>query len=337
MLSKSEFQAILAAEVTLIIDGALATELEQRGHDLNHPLWSAKVLQDDPASIQDVHHDYYVAGATIAITASYQASVPGLIKHFDLSVTEAKKLIERSVDVARAARDAYTTSGDAHPAKRTSGPLLVAGSVGPYGAFLADGSEYRGDYTRNIDEFKNFHRARIAALVESGVDLLALETMPNLTEIRALLGLLQAEFPQAIAWIGCTMKDAAHLSDGSPWSDVLGIVNQHEDRIVSFGVNCVAMSSTADALQQIRSHTKLPLLCYPNSGEVWEAATHTWVSSKGARLDQFIHACQTIADLVSFAFVAWQTSRRTAFQPYSERRRRSESRVRVCKLACKWS
>ncbi|KAF7187306.1 Homocysteine S-methyltransferase [Pseudocercospora fuligena] len=280
MLSRSDFQALLDSEGLLIVDGALATELETRGHDLNHPLWSAKLLKESPASIEDVHFDYFKAGANIAITASYQAGIEGLTTHFGVEESEARLLIKRSVGVAQAARDALAKPSNATSPHGSPKTRLIAGSVGPYGAFLADGSEYRGDYQRTLDEFKDFHRSRIETLIEAGVDLLALETMPNMAEIQALLELLQTEFPHAIAWLSCSMKGAAHLSDGTPWQNVLDLVNEHQARIVSFGINCVPLHETTDALEQIKRFTDLPLICYPNSGEVWESATHTWHGSQ---------------------------------------------------------
>ncbi|KXT06445.1 hypothetical protein AC578_6086 [Pseudocercospora eumusae] len=305
MLSRSDFQALLDSEGLLIVDGALATELETRGHDLNHPLWSAKLLKENPASIQDVHFDYFKAGANIAITASYQAGIEGLTTHFGVEEPDARLLVKRSVEVAKAARDAFAETKDAKASDGSVKTLLIAGSVGPYGAFLADGSEYRGDYQRTVDEFKDFHRSRIAVLIEAGVDLLALETMPNLSETKALLELLQTEFPQAIAWLACSMKGAAHLSDGTPWQDVLALVNEHQARIVSFGINCVPLHETKDALEHIKRFTDLPLICYPNSGEVWEPATHTWHGSQpDALLAEHSGKCEAASQLAA-EFDSW--------------------------------
>lgn len=301
MLSGDQFRTLLDAEGTLVIDGALATELEERGHDLKHDLWSAKVLRDSPESIEEVHYDYYRAGANVAITASYQAATSGLTKHFGLSEDAGQDLIKRSVQVAIDARAAAYKNG-----VDQTRALLVAGSVGPYGAFLADGSEYRGDYVRTLDELKDFHRPRIQALVDAGVDLLALETIPNRTEIEALLDLLKTEFPRAIAWLSCTMKDTDHLSDGTAWDDVLTLVDSRFEQIVAFGVNCVPMDSTAEALKKIHSLTGLLLICYPNSGEVWEATTNTW---HGQRPDAIITApsdCENHAQAkLSAEFDSW--------------------------------
>ena len=183
MINANEFNELLQNRGTLIIDGALATELETRGYDLNHPLWSAKILRGEPGAIEKVHLDYYLAGADIAITASYQASVQGLHDHFGLSSEDAGRLIGKSVQLAQQAREKASKHVD--PGHK----LLVAGSVGPYGAYLADGSEYRGDYQRTASEFQEFHRPRIRALIDAGVDILAIETMPHLAEIEAVLRL----------------------------------------------------------------------------------------------------------------------------------------------------
>lgn len=303
MLTKGKFVELLQNEGTLVLDGALATELEERGHDLKHDLWSAKVLMEDTEAIEKVHYDYYIAGANVAITASYQAATDGLTKHFGMSEADGKALLVRSVEAAQTARQKAYDQGV--PASRR---LLVAGSVGPYGAYLADGSEYRGDYIRTSKGFKDFHRPRIEAMIDAGVDVLALETIPSQLEIVALLDLLSDEFPNAVAWLGCTMKDTEHLSDGTSWSEVLAVVNAHTAQVVAFGINCIPMASTAEALRNIRPLTQLPMVCYPNSGEIWEATTNTW---KGERPDELLanNANQEVAmQKLSAEFKCWQAA-----------------------------
>lgn len=281
MLTKADFNGLLKTQGTLIIDGALATELETRGQDLNHALWSAKVIRDDPESITAVHLDYFLAGANIAITASYQASTWGLANHFGLSEDSALSLIKASAHLAQKARDQAYAGGV--PRRR---PLLVAGSVGPFGAFLADGSEYRGDYLRTVGEYQAFHRPRIQALVDAGVDLLALETMPSLKEIEALLLLLSTEFPKVIFWLGCTLKDADHLSDGTPLHEMLSLACQNQS-LIAVGVNCVPMVSVTGALKVMAAYAHasnrmaIPLLAYPNSGEQWDGVAKVWRGEAG--------------------------------------------------------
>ncbi|KAI7356908.1 homocysteine S-methyltransferase [Hortaea werneckii] len=290
MLPKTDFRALLQQNQSLIIDGALATELEARGHDLNNALWSARLLQRDPGSIQQVHLDYYLAGADIAITASYQASTIGLSEHLGLDGREAAELVKRSVKIAQDARsDAFNqlSSAATSTPTDTERKLLVAGSVGPYGAYLSDGSEYRGDYQRTMDEFKDFHRPRIGALVDANVDFLAIETIPSMPEIEALCSLLQSEFPDAVAWISCTLRDAEHLSDGTSMSDVFGLVSKYE-QVLGFGVNCVPVQLVAPWLLHMQriageciTKYKMPvLLCYPNSGEVYDAESKAWSGPK---------------------------------------------------------
>jgi homocysteine S-methyltransferase len=278
MLSTKDLSSLLANGKSLIIDGALATELETRGHDLSHALWSGKTLLEDPDCIRQVHLDYFLAGADIAITASYQASIIGLQQHLSLSETEAKDLVKLSATLAQEARQQAYDSGV--PSTRK---LLVAGSVGPYGAYLADGSEYRGDYTCSPEEFNDFHRPRIAALLDAGVDLLGIETIPSFNEVRALLDLLRSEFPSATAWLGCTLKDASHLSDGTPLSEVLSLVSQYSEQVLSFGINCVPPQTALESLQHMRSLTDLPLLCYPNSGETYVPKEHVWTGDKSGQ------------------------------------------------------
>lgn len=280
MFTQEQFKSLLDSRGTLIIDGGLATELENRGHDLNHPLWSAKILEEDPMGIKQTHLDYYIAGADIAITASYQASTQGLADHIHMDDQKATALIKRSVTLARLAlEESYGQGG------RRDSHLLVAGSVGPYGAYLADGSEYRGDYQLTKSEFKDFHRPRISALVEADVDVLAIETMPNFQEIEAVLELLHEEFHGAIAWISCTLKDSSRISDGTSIEEVLRVVHEHRDFVVAFGINCVPTEIVKESLQNMRYRTDLPLLCYPNTGETWDAQEHNWSGSKPEESD----------------------------------------------------
>ncbi|KAK6443440.1 AdoMet-homocysteine methyltransferase [Oleoguttula sp. CCFEE 5521] len=276
-LTVAKFTSLIETDGVLVIDGALATELETRGHDLSHPLWSGKVLKENPEVIQDVHREYFLAGANIAITASYQASALGLREHLGLNDHEAGKLIARGVELAHNARTEPYAQGV--PAGR---PLLVAGSVGPYGAYLADGSEYRGDYKVSAQALADFHRPRIQALLDAGADLLAIETIPSVSEVEVLLELLRDEFPSCIAWLSCTLRDAEHLSDGTPIHHVLEAVhssNAMQPQIVAFGINCVPPDRVTPCLKLSHAATELPLLCYPNSGEVYVAKDHAWTGS----------------------------------------------------------
>ena len=259
MSQTNPFTALLAAQPFVLLDGAMATELEARGCDLADSLWSAKVLLENPQLIRDVHLDYFRAGAQVAITASYQATPAGFAAR-GLDEAQSRALIGKSVELARKAREAYLAENP------QAGTLLVAGSVGPYGAFLADGSEYRGDYQRSAAEFQAFHRPRVEALLDAGADLLACETLPSFAEIQALAALLQ-EYPRARAWYSFTLRDAEHLSDGTPLREVMAALADNP-QVVAVGINCIALENTPAALAHLHSLTALPLVVYPNSGDV---------------------------------------------------------------------
>ncbi|WP_058910677.1 homocysteine S-methyltransferase [Entomohabitans teleogrylli] len=258
---------LLARQPFVLLDGAMATELEARGCNLADSLWSARVLLEDPQLVYQVHLDYFRAGARCAITASYQATPAGFAAR-GLDEAQSRALIARSVELARQARETYQQENP------DAGALLVAGSVGPYGAFLADGSEYRGDYQRSREEFQAFHRPRIEALTGAGVDLLACETLPSFSEITALAELLES-CPQTAAWFSVTLRDSQHLSDGTPLADVAREIARHP-QIVALGINCIALEKTTAALEYLHGLTTLPLVVYPNSGEHYDAQSKTW-------------------------------------------------------------
>lgn len=251
----------------IIIDGALASELQRRGCDLNDSLWSAKVLIEQPDLIRQVHYDYFKAGADCATTASYQASPLGFAKK-GISLDESIKLIKKSVELAQQAKEQYLTQIGKNK------PLFIAGSVGPYGAYLADGSEYTGNYQLSEEEFIEFHQTRIQALIDAKADILACETLPNFAEIKALVKVLK-QYPTMTAWFSFTLKDANHLSDGSPLKEVIDYLN-NVDQVVSVGINCIALEEVTAALTVLQTLTRKPLIVYPNSGEQYDPTTKQW-------------------------------------------------------------
>lgn len=261
---------ILDRYPVLVIDGALATELERRGCDLKDDLWSAKILLEQPHMIRQVHYDYFKAGADCAITASYQATMEGFSKR-GLTQTEAIDLIQKSVQLARQARDDFWSD----PSSR-SGRLkpFVAASVGPYGAFLADGSEYRGNYGLTEQELMDFHRPRMRALIEAGADMLACETIPCLIEAQALSKLLQ-EFPGITAWISFSARDEEHVSEGQLFADCVKEL-ENNPQIAALGINCTSPRYISSLVRAAKRITEKPILVYPNSGESYDASKNDW-------------------------------------------------------------
>jgi homocysteine S-methyltransferase len=272
----------------IILDGALATELEQRGANLDDPLWSAKVLLEQPQLIRAVHRDYFEAGADVATTASYQATFHGFARR-GITTSQTSQLLRNSVLLAAEARDDYLRQllnqslNQSRPQSTQLRPRprpLIAASVGPYGAALADGSEYRGSYGLGDEELMAFHRPRMAVLAESGADLLACETLPSLQEALVLARLL-GEFPQCSAWISFTCRDGAYTCEGQPIEDCARALEAFP-QIVSIGVNCTRPDFIASLLQRMRAETTKPLLAYPNSGEAYDAASKTWCGEVAA-------------------------------------------------------
>lgn len=266
----------------MLLDGALATELERRGADLHDALWSAKVLMEQPNLIRLVHRDYFEAGADVAITASYQANFDAFA-HRGIDAIRAAQYLRDSVKLAAQAREEFW----AVPANRSGRLLpLIAASIGPYGAMLADGSEYRGHYDRSDVELMNFHRPRLEVLTQCGADVLACETMPSLREALVLARLL-AEFPNALAWISFACMDEAHTCEGQRIAECVSRLNDFP-QIVSVGVNCTRPEYIPSLLRLMRDQTDKPLLVYPNSGEHYDARARQWtgVADDGALAEQ---------------------------------------------------
>lgn len=257
----------------MIVDGAMATELERHGCDLNDSLWSAKLLMENPQLIKQVHADYFAAGADCAITASYQATFEGFARR-GLSESQARQLIQASVRMAVEARDEFWE----RPENRSHRPKpIVAASVGPYGAFLADGSEYRGDYTLTEDELIAYHRPRMKALIDAGADILACETIPCMKEARAIVRLLE-EFPKAYAWISFSAKDELCISSGESAQGCAEWLDKHT-QVVAVGINCTPPQYIPSLIKEMRKATAKPIVVYPNSGEQYNPSTKTWHGS----------------------------------------------------------
>ena len=257
----------------VILDGGLATELEARGCNISGALWSARVLREQPDAIEQLHYDYYAAGASVAITASYQASYEGFAS-IGIDAEETTRLLRRSVELARSARDRFRRD---HP--RDGRELLVAASVGPYGAISHDGAEYRGDYGMTVDALVEFHERRFEVLSAAGADLLACETIPVLVEARAYAALL-ARYPRAQAWLSFTSPDGIHTSHGEPLMECAQLADRVAS-VIAVGVNCVKPEVVAGAILALKAGTGKPIVVYPNSGERWSAGDESWQGAPG--------------------------------------------------------
>ena len=258
----TSFEALLEQRPVLL-DGGFATRLEARGHDLSDALWSARLLLTDPDEIRATHADFFAAGAEVAITASYQVSESGFLAA-GRTVAEADEALARGVRLARAAAADF------------DGPRFVAASVGPYGAGLADGSEYRGDYGLSVAELRAWHRPRLQKLAAAEPDLLACETIPCLAEVEAL----NAELDDlgVPAWISLTtVGDRTRL--GEPAAEAYAMAAD-VPCVVALGANCCDPRESADVVAAVAG--RRPVVFYPNSGESWDAVARTWTGDAAA-------------------------------------------------------
>lgn len=248
-----------------IIDGAMATELERLGCDLSHPLWSARVLEESPATIEAVHRSYLQAGADCILSASYQVSAEGFAEQ-GLTSQAAADALRRAVSLAESAREWYRGV--------SARPIWIGASLGPYGAMLHNGAEYHGNYSTSFEEVVQFHSKRIAVLASTNADFLAFETTPSLDEAGAILIALE-EHPSAPAWISFTCRDEFHVAHGERLGDCGRLLDEHP-QVVAIGINCTPPTLILPLLRELRPATRKPLIVYPNSGETWDAARRSW-------------------------------------------------------------
>ncbi|MFI9612305.1 homocysteine S-methyltransferase [Streptomyces sp. NPDC052023] len=249
---------------TVVLDGGMSNQLESAGHDLGDELWSARLLAERPEAVTEAHLAYFLAGASVAITASYQATFEGFAGR-GIGHDRAAGLLALSV---RSAREAAARAR-AHGVGR---PLWVAASVGPYGAMLADGSEYRGRYGLTVAELERFHRPRLETLAAAGPDVLALETVPDTDEATALLRAVRGL--GVPAWLSYTVA-GDRTRAGQPLAEAFALA-AGVDEVIAVGVNCCAPEDVGAAVALAARVTGKPVVAYPNSGEVWDARARAW-------------------------------------------------------------
>jgi homocysteine S-methyltransferase len=267
---RTTLQEILAQKKLAVIDGSMGTALEQLGANLNDRLWTAKVLAEQPELVKQVHLDYFRAGADAGITCSYQATLPGL-EAAGYSQKEAEALIVRSVELFCEAREAWWEK-EGKAAGRAY-PLCLAG-IGPYGAYLADGSEYKGHYGVSDQVLYDFHARRAELLWQAGADALLFETQPSLAETKLEAGI--AEDLGADYWISFSCRDGAHINEGTPIRECARAFREGFPHLKAIGANCTKPEYMTGLIAELRKETALPVVIYPNSGEVYDPATKTW-------------------------------------------------------------
>ncbi|MCP3687992.1 MAG: homocysteine S-methyltransferase [Gammaproteobacteria bacterium] len=270
--TSSKFPNRLKQQKPILLDGGMGSELERRGFDVTSALWSAQLLVENPDAIKAVHLAYLHAGAECITTASYQASIPGFLS-MGYSTEQAREFLLRSVDIARVACDEFILDNphiDYRP--------MVAASIGPYGAYLADGGEYRGDYRVDSSQLHDFHQQRLLWLDDCNADVIACETIPDYEEAEVLAKLLaKARTP---AWVSFSCRDGERISDGSLIRDAVALF-EGQPGVAAVGVNCTAPQYLTSLIGEIqRAETNLAIVVYPNSGEDYDAVTRSWAGTE---------------------------------------------------------
>ena len=270
---KASIQSILDRNGIMIIDGSMSTALENLGANLGDRLWTARILADEPELIKRVHTDYFRAGADCGITCSYQATIPGFME-CGFSEAESERLIRLSAELFMEARDSWW-KGEGEAAGRAY-PLCLAG-IGPYGAYLADGSEYTGNYSVSPAKLRAFHRRRMELLTEAGADVLLLETQPSLDE--ALIEADIAEELGADYWISFSCRDGYSTNKGEPVRRCAELLAAGHPHLRMIGVNCTKPEFIVSLIKELKSASSLPVGVYPNGGESYDPVSKTWSPS----------------------------------------------------------
>lgn len=268
---KNPLEPFFSQQGFVVLDGAMATELEVLGADLNDPLWSAKTLIEKPDLIETVHTSYLLAGADVLSTATYQATFAGFAKR-GISKKGSDQLFKKSVRLAASARKIFWQE-----AANRKGRILpiIAASIGPYGAYLADGSEYHGNYGLSRQELQDWHRPQVEILAaQEEVDLLLFETIPALLEAEAIIGLME-QFPDMPYCISFSCRDSTRLAHGEAFVEAVGLAST-TSQIVGVGINCTSPEFVEPLLRSVQGRSAKPIMVYPNSGEIWDAGMHGW-------------------------------------------------------------
>ena len=247
------------------VDGGLSTALENNGNKLTTSLWTGELIRTAPSEITKAHLDFINAGSQVIITSSYQLSYLGCGKR-GWSEVETDEALRASTQLAK---NAVNKSGK---------DVKVAASVGPYGAALADGSEYKGNYGVSKSVLKDFHARRLELLIATSPDLLALETMPDTVEVEVLLELL-SDCPIPF-WVSYSCKAGNQTNAGQSFAQAVEIAKS----AMAVGINCTPPELITELLLSVKSDK--PFVVYPNSGRSWDAVKKEWIGSRGAGFDQ---------------------------------------------------
>lgn len=272
---KASLEGIIKENGIMVIDGSMGTALERLGADNSSSLWTAGTLAKDPELVKQVHLDYFRAGADCGITCTYQATIPGLMEN-GYTNDEAERIIADSIRLFLEARDAWWNAEG--KAEGRSYPLCLAG-IGPYGAYLADGSEYRGKYGVSDDVIYDFHRRRLEIVKEAGADIALIETQPSLSE-----AMIAGDICEELGldyWISFSCRDGMRINEGDLIRECAEALSDGRPHLKMIGVNCSKPEYISSLIRQLKAVTELPIAVYPNSGLIYDPVTKTWSAPEG--------------------------------------------------------
>uniref|UniRef100_A0A1B0DDM3 Hcy-binding domain-containing protein n=1 Tax=Phlebotomus papatasi TaxID=29031 RepID=A0A1B0DDM3_PHLPP len=290
-------------KMATVIDGGFATQLTQHVGDKvdGDPLWSARFNATNPAAVKAVHVDFLEAGAEIIRTNTYQASIDNYKKHLGISDEDAIALLRSTVGYAQEARDDFLRKTEKDEKPR------IFGSIGPYGACLADGSEYSGSYIKstNPSVIREWHKSRITVILEAGVDGLAIETLPSALEGEILLQLMKEDFPDVKFWLCFQCRSGSETAAGENYGEAMRKIwqivqgdNKMQEKFLAIGVNCLHPDNVASLFTGLNdprapADSQIPLITYPNSGETYDVVKKKWIPGRAqepleSRLEEWI-------------------------------------------------
>jgi homocysteine S-methyltransferase len=239
------------------LDGGLSTALEAQGFVIDGAMWTGELLLTNPEAVTAAHRSFVDAGADIIITGSYQLSFEGG-RRAGWTDDEVEQALRNSTTAARlAAKD----------------DTLVAASIGPFGAHRNDGSEFRGNYGVADSAIRDYHDRRIDILLDTEPDLLALETMPNIAEVRVLLELIESKSADMPFWVSFTVTEPGVINGGGTFAEACALVEQYGNAM-AVGINCSPLSVITPTLSGV--DTDLPFVVYPNAGQTWDSDAMAW-------------------------------------------------------------
>lgn len=281
----------------LVLDGALGTQLESiipndsEIQPKNDPLWSTKVLMTQPKLIERIHYQYLQSGSDIIMTSTYQASCAGLIKYANSYTDEVAHVWERSVDMANNAIRRHKLENNTKPIRNRD--PIICGSVGPYGAFLANGAEYTGEYGMISNEELEKHHFKLLQflILHPDVKLIAIETIPNFREFKVLVNLLtkllSLHGPNQKFYLSINVRNESEMCDGTPVEKVMNYLNFKmktmgilQRNIFAIGYNCVDYHLVTSLIDNLTMFNEfhIPMIVYPNLGYVYSTKHEEYIA-----------------------------------------------------------